>query len=104
MKCNNFSWWKIRIRRACDSTSTIREVKEERYIVFLLITSDFEGTLINETHEGKVFWMHIDKIKDYKLSLEFKEMLDIFQGKGAEFFYEDLNLENENQRWLKKYY
>lgn len=49
--------------------------KEERYIVFLLMTSDF-----------KVFWIYIDKIKDYKLSPDFEEMLDIFQGKGAEFF------------------
>lgn len=31
-------------------------------------------------------------------------MLDIFQGKGAEFFYKDLKLEDENKRWLKKHY
>ncbi len=78
--------------------------KKERYIVFLLKTCDFAGALIDETYEGKVFWIDIDKIKDYKLSPDFEEMLDIFQGKGAEFFYEDLKLEDENKRWLKKNY
>lgn len=76
--------------------------KEERYIVFLLKTYDFTGTLIDETYEGKVFWVDIDKIKDYKLSPDFEEMLGIFQGKGTEFFYEDLKSDDENKRWLKK--
>ncbi len=76
--------------------------KEERYIVFLLKTYDFTGTLMDETNEGKVFWIDINKIKEYKLSSDFEEMLDIFQGKGTEFFYEDLKLEDENKRWLKK--
>ena len=78
--------------------------KEERYIVFLLKTCDFSGTLIDKTYEGRVFWIDVDKIKDYKLSPDFEEMLDIFQGKGTEFFYEDLNLNDENKRWLKKHY
>ncbi len=80
--------------------------KEERYIVFLLKTSTFTGTLINETDEGKVFWVDIDKIKDYKLSPDFSEMLAIYQGQYAEFFYEDLQTEDEdeegNSRWVKK--
>lgn len=75
--------------------------KEERYIVFLLKTSTYEGTLVDETPEGKVFWVDIDKIKDYKLSSDFEEMLAIFQGKSTEFFYEDLKLEDENKRWTK---
>lgn len=78
--------------------------KEERYIVFLLITYDFTGTLIDETSEGKVFWVDINKIKEYRLSLDFEEMLDIFQGKNTEFFYEDLKTKDEKIRWIKKLY
>lgn len=78
--------------------------KEERYIVFLLKTSTFTGSLIDETSEGKVFWIDIDKIKDYKLSPDFEEMLDVFLGKYAEFFYEDFKSSNEKTRWLKKFF
>lgn len=78
--------------------------KEERYIVFLLKTSDFTGELINETDEGKVFWVDISKIKEYKLSPDFLEMLDIFMGDGAEFFYEDLKVDCEDERWKKLFF
>ena len=78
--------------------------KKERYIVFLLKTSDFTGTLAEETDEGKVFWTDINKIKDYKLSPDFLEMLDIFMGNGTEFFYEDLKVEDENERWRKLFF
>lgn len=78
--------------------------KEERYVVFLLKTCDFTGTLIEATHEGRVFWVDIDKIKEYKLSNDFEEMLDIFQGNGAELFYEDLRIEDEKSRWAKRQY
>ncbi len=75
--------------------------KEERYIVFLLKTYDFTGTLLDETSEGKVFWVDINKIKEFKLSFDFEEMLDIFQGNSSEFFYEDLKQKEESERWKK---
>lgn len=46
----------------------------------------------------------MDKIKDYKLSPDFEEMLEIFQGRGTEFFYEDLKEKEEEKRWMKKHF
>ena len=40
----------------------------------------------------------MDKIKDYKLSPDFEEMLEIFQGRDTEFFYEDLKEKEEEDR------
>lgn len=77
---------------------------KERYMVFLLKTTEFTGTLLKETEEGKVFWVDKDKIRDYKLSSDFEEMLAIYEGIYTEFFYEDLQIEDENKRWRKKLY
>ena len=71
--------------------STIREVKEEtgldiselktsgmihwyntanhdRWIIYLFKTEVFQGELIDETVEGKVFWMPIDALETHKLA------------------------------------
>lgn len=76
----------------------------ERYIVFLLKTSSYTGKLLDETSEGKVFWTSLDKIEEYNLSPDFLEMLDIFLGKKSEFFYDDSKDDNEEKRWVKRFY
>lgn len=78
--------------------------KDERYIVFLLKSSNFTGTLVDKTSEGEVFWVSLDRIKDYKLSPDFSEMLEIFLGNSGEFFYEDLKSDDEEKRWVKRFY
>ena len=89
--------------------SAIREVKEEtgldiknlvlcgtkqfminancRYIVFLYKTKSFSGTL-HDSKEGKVRWVPLESIKNYKLASGFEDMLDIFKGNTYnELFY-----------------
>ena len=77
---------------------------EERYIVFLLKTNKYSGNLLSETEEGKVFWIKKENLRKQNLSLDFEEMLDIYDGKNTEFFYKDLALEDEEKRWQKELY
>lgn len=89
--------------------SAVREVKEEtgldiqnlvlcgtkqfttndncRYIVFLYKTNDFTGH-IHDSKEGKVSWIKLDEIQNYKLASGFKDMLDVFENtKYNELYY-----------------
>jgi len=78
--------------------------KEERYIVFFFKTSSFKGTLLKESAEGENLWMSIEEIKKSKVAEDFIEMLEIFTGESEyqEFFYEDH--QQEEPRWVKKFY
>lgn len=81
--------------------STIREIKEEtglvvsnlkpcgiiywynnktgdKYFVFNFKTSTFNGSLLNETDEGKVYWVGIDLLPSLNLSSGFLERLPMF--------------------------
>ncbi|MGI6324988.1 MAG: 8-oxo-dGTP diphosphatase [Bacilli bacterium] len=78
--------------------------KQERYIVFLFKTTKYQGTLLKDTPEGKVSWMPLAELKNQDLSSDFMEMLDIFLGKKAEFFYEDTQADDEKARWVKRFY
>ena len=89
--------------------SAIREVKEEtgldiqnltlcgtkqfttndhcRYIVFLYKTNVFTGD-IHDSKEGKVSWIKLDEIQNYKLASGFQDMLDVFENtKYNELYY-----------------
>lgn len=79
--------------------SAIREVKEEtgldikdlklvgvnnnvspnfnRYLVFLFKTQTFSGEL-KSSEEGKVFWVEKKNLKNYKLTPEFSDLIEIF--------------------------
>ena len=52
--------------------------RKEKFIVFLYRTSDFSGELINETEEGKVFWVKEDELKNIKLCSNFEKDLELF--------------------------
>lgn len=54
--------------------------RKEKFIVFLYRTSDFSGELINETEEGKVFWVKEDELKNMKLCNNFEKDLELFTG------------------------
>ena len=81
--------------------STIREVKEEtgldvfnlipcgvidwdnadepeRWLVFLYKTKAYNGELIGETKEGKVFWMDKESFLDSKLAPNMKTYMELF--------------------------
>ena len=79
--------------------SAIREVKEEtgldikdlklvgvnnnvspnfnRYLVFLFKTKTFSGEL-KSSEEGKVFWVKKKNLRNYKLTPEFSDLIEIF--------------------------
>ena len=79
--------------------SAIREVKEEtgldikdlklvgvnnnvspnfnRYLVFLFKTKTFSGEL-KSSEEGKVFWVEKKHLKNYKLTPQFSDLIEIF--------------------------
>lgn len=82
--------------------STIREVKEEtglevrdlkfsglidwyndvthdRWIIFLFKTDTYTGEIIDETHEGKIFWAEINKLSNMKLASGMKDYLRLFE-------------------------
>lgn len=45
----------------CGLVNWYNEGEPERWLVFLYKTSNYEGNLIEETEEGKVFWMELSK-------------------------------------------
>lgn len=81
--------------------STIREVKEEtgleiknlqycglvnwyndktheRWFIFLYKTNTFSGNMIEETHEGKVYWLDFDDLKKVRLANDMTEYLKLY--------------------------
>lgn len=51
----------------------------ERWFVFLYESNDFEGNLIDETHEGKVYWMHYDDLGSAALSNGMNDYLKLYR-------------------------
>ena len=50
----------------------------ERYFTYFYKTTDFSGTLVDATDEGRVFWTSIASLADMKLAPNFKEYLPMF--------------------------
>ena len=48
-----------------------------RYLVFLFKTKTFSGEL-KSSEEGKVFWVEKKNLKNYKLTPEFSDLIEIF--------------------------
>lgn len=68
-----------------------------RYMVLFFKTDHFSGTLAS-SHEGTMHWVNISDLPHYQLSLDFMEMLDIFQRDDlSEFYYYQ-----QNGQWEKK--
>jgi len=95
-------------------SSTIREIKEEtgliiknlkhcglinwyntktheRWFIFLYKTENYSGKLIDETHEGKVFWIDIDDLHTIKLASDMKEYLKLFLDENINEAYAEWN-------------
>lgn len=89
--------------------SVIREVKEEsgldienpvlcgikqfptddgaRYVVLFFKTNHFSGEL-KSSNEGEVFWISRDELESYRLSIDFPDMVQIFERDDlSEFYY-----------------
>ena len=77
----------------------------ERYVVFLYQTDKFEGVIIDETYEGKNYWITEEELKQEKLADDFDKVLKIYNNDNlSEMFYYDNKNENENIRWDLYFY
>lgn len=69
--------------------------EDERYIVLLYKTCQFEGEL-KSSEEGKVFWIQREDLHHYELANDFEKMLEVFESDTLnEFFYDQ---QGENWR------
>ena len=69
----------------------------------MFTSDDFEGELIKETSEGKVYWIEEKKLKTKKLTYDFDKLLEVFNNEEInEMIYIDNENENENLRWSLK--
>ncbi len=51
---------------------------ERRYFTYFYKTTDFQGELLPETDEGRVFWTTLDSLDKMKLAPNFKNYLPMF--------------------------
>lgn len=63
----------------------------ERYVVLFYRTDRFSGEL-RSSEEGEVFWIPRKKLGQYRLSVDFMEMVRIFESENlSEFYYYEEN-------------
>ena len=73
---------------------------QERWLIFLFKTSDYSGILLDETHEGKVFWVDFSDIDSMNLAPDMPTYLKLFTdetlneafGRWEKSTYSDLEL------------
>ncbi len=64
-----------------------RTEEDERYVVLFYKTDRFSGTL-RDSGEGKVFWIPRSDLERYPLSVDFMDMVKIFESEQlSEFYY-----------------
>ncbi len=79
--------------------------KQERYLIILFISENFDGELISETSEGKVYWINESEIKEKNLADDFDKLLEVFNDeKINEMIYDDNENSNEDDRWNLELY
>ncbi|KAB3529604.1 8-oxo-dGTP diphosphatase [Alkaliphilus serpentinus] len=54
------------------------DVSNERWFVFLFKTKTYSGEILNETHEGKVFWTDLDELPSMKLARGMNDYLKLY--------------------------
>lgn len=75
--------------------------EDERYIVLLFKTNEFEGTLTS-SDEGEMRWVDRDSLEDYKLVEDFRDLLKVFDSECySEFMYER---SKSGEDWLVRLY
>lgn len=71
-----------------------------KYIIFLFKSDDFSGKLLDETYEGKNYWIAKEKLKKSELSPGFDKDLELFFDNGKfEIFWDIIDSE-----WIRKIY
>ena len=70
---------------------------DARYVVLFYRTNRYSGTL-HSSCEGEVFWIPREQLEQYKLSVDFAEMVHIFESNDlSEFYYY-----KDSGKWLHK--
>ncbi len=69
---------KIKNLKACGFMHWYNNETEDRYFTYFFKTCDYEGTLIEKTDEGRVFWTDIEALLQMDLAPNFKEYLKMF--------------------------
>ncbi|MDF2988850.1 MAG: hydrolase [Eubacterium sp.] len=64
--------------QACGVIYWFNKANGDRYFVYNFKTDTYSGELIEETEEGRVYWVEADKLEALKLSDGFKERLPLF--------------------------
>lgn len=61
-----------------------------RYVVFLYKATKYSGVL-KASHEGDVFWMSREQLKDYNVVNDFEDLIRVFDSDSLNefFYYED---------------
>lgn len=81
--------------KLCGIKDWYDEKNDIRNVILLYKTNDFEGELLEDTYEGKVFWTKFDNIKNLKTADGFVESLEVFKNDNInEFFFEETNTDN----------
>ena len=73
--------------------------KNEKIIIFLFKTNDFDGVLLESSDEGKNYWVKKSELLKLNLSPGFENDLELFDNDNFEIFWKELN--NEWIRELK---
>lgn len=69
--------------------------EDERYVVLLFKTNQFEGTLTS-SEEGNMIWVDRDNLLEYKLVNDFEELLKVFDSDSYNEFMYERNKDEEN--------
>ena len=68
-------------------TKQFQTERNERYVVLFYKTDKFSGEL-HSSEEGEVFWIPREDLGQYRLSVDFMEMVRIFESESlSEFYY-----------------
>lgn len=60
------------------------DVSHERWLIFLFKTTTYSGDILDENHEGKIYWIDIEELSNINLASGMKDYLRLF-------FNDDLN-------------
>lgn len=91
---------KIKNMKICGIKEWYDKKEQERQIIFLFVSDDFEGKLVPETAEGKVYWISESELKNKKLAYDFDKVLEVFNNENInEMVYNDNENPDENLRW-----
>ena len=75
--------------RLCGVKDWYEQDKGRRYLVLLYQAFNYQGELLEETEEGKVFWADLADLPREKMAGSFLETLKVFQDEGiTEMFFE----------------